>query len=299
MYAVTNFYKFFRCPEPMALKEPIENFCNIYSLRGLFILSPEGCNATLAGSVQGIEATKVFLDAQPGFNPLTFKDSKCERQPFKRLSVVIREEIITAGFALEGSPEDDTYLTPSAWQKFLETTKDITLLDVRNDYEVKLGTFEGAINPKIKHFTDLPQRVDELNLPKERPVLMFCTGGVRCEKAALQLKQAGFKDVYQLRGGILKYIEELPHTNFHGECFVFDNRVALTQELKPSTRYRLCPHCGDPGEKRIACAICGKEQVVCDNCLNEPEKRTCSKNCAYHVRRKSGAYSDRLSTLSR
>lgn len=159
------------------------------------------------------------------------------------------------------------------------------LLDTRNVYETAIGKFRGAVDPKLQKFSEFSDFVTASDIPKNKKVLMYCTGGIRCEKASLEMQRLGFEDVYQLSGGILKYLEEFPDGPFEGECFVFDHRVAVDKNLRPSKQYKLCPHCGNPGDKSISCRKCGAQAIICDGCANNEYKVSCSKNCAHHLER--------------
>ena len=186
----------------------------------------------------------------------TIKRSQSPFAPFRRWKVVQRRETVTSGpIGQSGSPA--RHLSPQEWHEMLQRP-DVMLLDVRNDYEIRLGTFRGAIDPQTSSFTQFADYVARLEVPKDQPILTFCTGGIRCEKAAPYLKAQGFSEVYQLDGGILNYMEHYPNGNFEGECFVFDDRVALDQNLQPSASYRRCPECGQPGSE--PCSYCGQGQ---------------------------------------
>ncbi|MDP6561832.1 MAG: rhodanese-like domain-containing protein [Candidatus Peribacteraceae bacterium] len=141
--------------------------------------------------------------------------------------------------------------------------------------------FEGAIDPRIQTFQEFSDYVENSGIPKDKKVLMYCTGGIRCEKACLEMERQGYENVFQLEGGILRYMKERPHCNWNGECFVFDHRVAVNEEMKPSERYGLCPHCGDPGDRCITCEHCQKPGMMCARCIESMNCRACSKNCAY------------------
>ena len=160
----------------------------------------------------------------------------------------------------------------------------MAVIDTRNDYEVAIGTFDGAVDPETASFRDFPAWW-EANKDRfhNKRIAMFCTGGIRCEKSTNYLIGQGVEDVFHLKGGILKYLEEFPDEEFQGECFVFDRRVAVDQNLDPSKQYWLCPHCGDPGQVEVSCAQCGETARICAKC--EAEKPTCSKNCQYHYAR--------------
>jgi UPF0176 protein len=160
------------------------------------------------------------------------------------------------------------------------------IVDARNDYEYAIGKFKGAIDPSIKTFSEFPEFVKKGELPKDKKVMMYCTGGIRCEKALLEMEKQGYSDVYQLEGGILAYLQQFPEGNFEGECFVFDKRVAVDQHLQPSQTYHICPHCGNPGTLEVNCLACNKQAIVCYGCAKEERHKTCSKNCAYIAEKK-------------
>ena len=247
-------------------------------LRGLCLLGSEGLNLTCSGDDAAIAALKDLLARDFGAAAERAQDSRAERHPFRHFKVRRRVEIVTLGKP-ELVPRGPRvkHLSPAEWHRALND--DVTVLDTRNDYEVALGKFDGAIDLNTKEFREFPEKIRAANLPKDKPVLMYCTGGIRCEKAALEMEAQGFTDVRQLEGGILNYLKEYPEQNFAGDCFVFDYRVAVDQHLAPTTRYNLCPHCGQPASVPITCVQCGSPAEVCSTC-----EATCSKNCAHHHR---------------
>jgi len=285
MYRIAAFYKFTPLPERrvLELKEALEFEAQRRGVLGLVLLGPEGCNATVAApTAEGLEGFLTFLKGNSEFGDLEYKESECRRKPFRRFKVDIRAELITLKRSTP-PPSAESYLSPREWHDRLSRSGDQApiVLDVRNSYETALGVFREAVTLPIDKFSQFPEAVKMFPLSKDRPVLMYCTGGIRCEKALGELQQQGFKEVYQLHGGILKYLEAYPEGYFQGECFVFDHRVAVDSRLKPSTRYSLCPHCGNPAEQAISCGECGVSAVVCDRCLKDQSRRACSKNCAY------------------
>ncbi len=292
-YYVTNFYAFSQVSDLEQARLGLHNLSERLHLRGLVILAPEGINGTLVVSLKdNLDQAKDWI-TQTFKVPLSaYKDSQSSRLPFRHaLQVRIRPEIVTLKRPeLVPGPEDLGYLTPEQWDLWLKNDpSDYTLIDARNDYEYRLGTFRGALNPKTEQFTEFPDAVEYgLKADKEKPLLMFCTGGIRCEKAALELRNRGYKKVHQLHGGILRYLEKFPHGEFKGECFIFDDRVALDQELKATTRYVLCVHCGCPADVPIVCKLCGKTRTICADCRERAVIREdCSKNCAHHLRKNS------------
>jgi UPF0176 protein len=286
---VASFYLFTQISsEELAQhKTYLEEIGRSFNIVGHFIISPEGYNATVSGEEQNFHHFLNGFATHFNTEGLQIKKSWVKQKPFKILKVVIRPEIITL-FIRKPHEVNHTndistrnnHISPSEWQSLLTSGEDILIVDTRNTYEWQLGTFDGAITPNIQKFSELPDYLDNASLPKDKKTLIFCTGGVRCEKAIFSFKERGFKEVYQLDGGILNYLESYPNSFFRGECFVFDKRVAVTQELAPSSIYNLCPHCGNPGAIRISCSSCSKNTVVCDQCIEYGQQyKTCSKKC--------------------
>ena len=240
-------YKFIELSDLPTLKTYLLTHCVDLGGRRIILNSPEGINIVMAGTRSAINDFTSFLHQDTRFADITFKESISDHYPFNRMLVRIKKEIIA--FGVEGiHPESytSTHLDPKELKKWLDERRDVVLLDTRNDYEVKLGTFKNAIIPHIDTFRDFPKSVQNMDPSiRHRPVVTFCTGGIRCEKAAAYLESQGFKDVYQIKGGILKYFEECGGAHWDGDCFVFDHRVALTPELKQSSA-KLCFKCRAP-----------------------------------------------------
>ena len=283
-------------------KEGLFQLAEETGLRGLVVLGNEGLNGTVAGTPEAITAFKGFVQKLAGDTAPEFKDATAEKQPFNRFKIDVRPEIVTSGQPIRGGEAPkDSYLSPAEWHEILESGEDIALVDTRNFYETAIGTFTGAIDPKISKFSEFPEFLESSGIPKDKKLLLFCTGGIRCEKAVVSARRAGFENAYQLHGGILKYLETYPKGRFEGECFVFDHRVAVDGELQPSKTYKLCPHCGNPAKEQISCEKCGTGAIVCEGCLQEQHRRTCSKNCAHHRKlalAKKVAGEDRTSVVS-
>lgn len=270
------------------------------AMRGLTLLATEGINGTVCGSAEAIGAWKEFLVEK--FGPIVFKDSTADAPVFKRWSVKIKPEIVAIKIDAVKPAGPHQHLSPEEWQKTIES-EDVTIIDARNHFEVTVGKFRGAIDPHIQSFSEFPDFVRTSGIPKDQKVLMYCTGGIRCEKALIAMEQEGYKNVFQLEGGILAYLKEFPEAAFEGECFVFDKRVAVDQRLQPSKTFGMCPHCSDPCTLRITCARCDHPAMICDPCNASLYRRTCSKNCAEIFRRdarknhlataKSGGYGER------
>lgn len=281
---VTTFYKFLNLSDPAQIQKDLENKAEELNIKGLIILGHEGFNATVsAESAESFAAWKQFVREYFQQPEQFFKDSYSEKAPFRRFKVKVREEIVTAGVPEMMPPEGvNQHLSPSEWNRVMKEENDYVLIDTRNWYEFKVGTFKGALNPNIEKFTEFPQYIESQGISKDKKMLIFCTGGIRCEKGILELQKQGYDNVFQLDGGIINYLNEYPDDQYEGECFVFDHRVALDQNLQPSTKYGLCPHCGQPSEIKIACKRCDTDELICVDCANiEFKQDTCSKNCAH------------------
>ena len=265
---VVAFYRFVPLESIESLQREISNICKESDLLGTILLAHEGINGTIAGPVGDVDKLFRFLGQYPGLDDLGRKVSYCNRNPFYRMKVRLKKEIVTLG--VEGvDPGKDVgeYVAPELWNNLISQA-DVRLVDTRNDYEVGLGTFAGAENPETQSFRDFPAWVeDNLDTNKDQKVAMFCTGGIRCEKSTALLKELGYKNVYHLEGGILNYLEKIPsdESMWQGDCFVFDNRVTVDHDLTQG-RYELCPACRMPlseedresprFEKNVSCPKC-------------------------------------------
>ena len=261
----------------------------MYQVLGLMILGTEGLNTTLAVKEGGdLEAFVNDVKEFFSLDSLFIKESTSDKAPFRKFVVKVREEIVTLGRPEFVPAGEHRHLSPEEWHKMLEQ-EDVVVIDTRNDYEYEIGTFKKALDLNIKEFTEFPEKIEKLDGDKEKPHLIFCTGGIRCEKAIYEMEKQGYKNVYQLDGGILNYMEKYPEGHFEGECFVFDSRVAVNKDLKPSTHYSLCPQCGEVGSIEINCNKCDEASKLCKKCIEiaeeKPEYKTCSKNCRYHYKR--------------
>ena len=245
---VAALYRFVALEDFADLQHPIQQQMEKSQVRGTLLLAKEGINGTVAGNREGIDSLLAYLRSDPRIAALEVKESWCDTLPFKRSRVRLKKEIVTLG--VEGIDPLDavgTYVDPKDWNDLI-SDPDVTVIDTRNDYEVAIGTFEGATNPETSSFREFPDFVDQaLDPVKHKKVAMFCTGGIRCEKSTALLKKRGFDEVYHLRGGILKYLEEIPEkdSKWEGECFVFDGRVAVGHGLQESD-HLMCFGCGWP-----------------------------------------------------
>lgn len=250
-FTVLAFYKFADLPDAAELKPQLARFCCSQGIRGTFIIAPEGLNGTVAGTPQAIDALSTFLAAGPFGTRLQGAEAKrstAPTMPFLRMKVRLKSEIVTLR-APEANParQVGTYVEPEDWNALIERD-DVLLIDTRNDYEAAIGSFRGAIDPGTHNFTEFKDYVaHNLDPRQNKKVAMFCTGGIRCEKASSYLLAHGFEEVFHLKGGILKYLEQVPETTsrFEGECFVFDERVSVGHGLVPGEA-RLCRACRNP-----------------------------------------------------
>lgn len=245
---VAALYRFVRLPDFEALREPLQQVMGQNEVRGTVLLAAEGVNGTIAGPRAGIDAVLSWLRADARLQPLQAKESYVDENPFYRTKVKLKKEIVTMGVEdIDPNHIVGTYVKPSEWNALI-SDPEVTLVDTRNDYEVQIGTFRNALNPKTETFREFPEFAREnLDPQKNRKVAMFCTGGIRCEKSTAYLRQQGFTEVYHLEGGILKYLEEVPEAEslWEGECFVFDNRVTVNHQLEKG-HYDQCHACRMP-----------------------------------------------------
>lgn len=265
---VAALYKFVSLPDFHELREPLLDHCLAQNIRGTLLLAEEGINGTVAGSREAIDSLLAYLKADPRLADLSHKESFDSSQPFYRMKVKLKKEIVTMGIdGIDPNEVVGTYVKPKDWNALI-SDPDVVLIDTRNDYEVEIGTFKGAVDPKTESFRQFPEYVRQnYNPAKHKKVAMFCTGGIRCEKASAFMKREGFEEVYHLEGGILKYLEEVdqPDSLWQGECFVFDNRVSVKQGLEPG-EYALCHGCrwpitdadrqSDKYEEGVSCPAC-------------------------------------------
>lgn len=268
---VAALYKFAALPDFESMRQPIKAVCRDHKIQGTLLLAEEGVNGTLAGTRVGIDAMLDHLKSYPALAGLEHKESYCEEMPFKRLKVKLKSELITLGDpTVDPRKIVGTYVDPQDWNKLI-LDPEVTLIDTRNDYEVAIGTFKGAIDPNTESFTEFPDYIAKnLDPKKHKKVAMFCTGGIRCEKASSYMLEHGFEEVYHLRGGILKYLEEVPDsdTTWEGECYVFDDRVSVNHSLEPGS-YSMCHGCGRPIHEEDLSSEKFELGVSCPKCYDE------------------------------
>jgi len=253
-------YLFIELNDLSSLRERLYDDCQVLEIKGTILLSREGINLNLAGQPAAVDRFITKFKADKRFEELVLKSSYSGSIPFKRLKVKLKKEIIS----LRQKEADPLAfrapaISPETFKDWLDKNKDITILDTRNDYEIRFGTFEDAQNLHIDNFCEFPSTLDKIE--KDKPLVMFCTGGVRCEKAAIYLLKHGIKDVYQLDGGILNYFEKTGGAHYQGDCYVFDERVALNNRLQPSGKLQ-CQLCQGPISPGETCACNAKEACL-------------------------------------
>lgn len=236
-------YKFVALSALENLQKALQDECQRLHIMGTIFLGEEGINLILAGEREDIDAFIHFITAYDAFSDMQFKESVSVERPFRRMRVRLKKEIVS--MRLDGADprqQTGTHLPVQTFKQWLDEGRDITLIDTRNDYEVALGTFENAIDFDIKEFNQFPKAIADSQFDREKIMVMFCTGGIRCEKASIAAFNAGYKNVYQVQDGILKYFEECGGAHYNGDCFVFDRRTAITPDLQ-ETGLTQCPRC--------------------------------------------------------
>lgn len=283
---VAALYRFARFDNPLALKAPLDAVCRENGIRGTLLLAQEGINGTIAGSRSGIETVLGHVRSLPGCGDVDVKYSEAVQMPFHRMKVRIKREIVTMGEeGIDPQASVGTYVEPEDWNTLI-SDPDTIVIDTRNDYEVAVGTFAGAVDPETRSFRDFPawfrQERETLLAGGKTKVAMFCTGGIRCEKSTAFLKQEGVEEVYHLKGGILKYLETVPQEQslWRGECFVFDQRVTIGHGLAQGS-YGLCHACRRPVSDEDRVSSLYEEGVSCPACHAE---RTDEQRATYRER---------------
>lgn len=272
---VAALYRFVALPDFEDLRQPLLDLMIDSEVKGTLLLASEGINGTIAGSRAGIDRVLAWLQRDARFTGLEAKESFVDEMPFYRTKVKLKKEIVTMGVD-NIDPNDivGTYVEPRDWNALI-SDPDVLVLDTRNDYEVEIGSFEHAVNPKTASFRELPDYVAEhLDSTVHKKVAMFCTGGIRCEKSTAFLKQQGFDEVYHLKGGILKYLEEVPEaeSKWQGECFVFDNRVTVNHQLEKG-HYDQCHACRRPITEEDKLSPHYQKGISCHRCHDQQTQR--------------------------
>lgn len=270
-FIVCAMYKFVALENYKALRQPLLDFMREQNIKGTLLLASEGINGTVSGTREGIDALLAYLNSDQRICPVSYKESVHQEQPFYRTKVKLKKEIVTMGIeGIDPRHTVGTYVKPKDWNALI-SDPEVTLVDTRNDYEIEIGTFQNAINPNTDTFRAFPEYVKEnLDVKKHKKVAMFCTGGIRCEKSTAYLKEQGFEEVYHLEGGILQYLEDVPkeQSMWEGDCFVFDNRVAVNHDLQKS-HYEQCYGCRLPITEQDMLSEKFEAGVTCPKCFGK------------------------------
>nr|WP_105427466.1 rhodanese-related sulfurtransferase [Neorhizobium tomejilense] len=267
-WLVAALYHFARFDRYESFREPLQAFCDENGIKGTLLIAREGINGTVAGSDVAISGLLAYLRAQPEFASLEHKESRASKMPFLRMKVRPKKEIVTMGVEdIDPKRIVGTYVEPKDWNALISDPETI-VIDTRNDYETAIGIFKGAVDPQTKTFREFPDWVkNNTGLHNKPKIAMYCTGGIRCEKATAFMKEQGFDEVFHLKGGILKYLEEVPaeESLWEGACFVFDERVSVEHGLKEGN-HKLCHACRSPITAEEVTSPHYEEGVSCSTC---------------------------------
>jgi len=283
MFSIKGFYKIKKINRFDQCKDELKKYLLLKSVKGTIILSPEGINGTIAGKTSNVNSCIKFIKNKFSIDNFDSKNfSTCKFLPFYRAKVKVKKEVVPIGLKLKVTERKKScYVNPNQWNKLIND-KNVTLIDVRKPFEHKVGTFTGAVNPKVNSFREFPKYFNKLK--KNNKVAMFCTGGIRCEKASNFLKQKGFQNVFQLKGGIFNYLNKIniKKSLWEGECFVFDNRISVKHKLSLGT-YSMCRGCRMPVSVQEKKSKKYKEGISCPYCYN---KLTKSQKDRFSMRQK-------------
>ena len=271
-YLTAAFYKFVELPDFEDFKAPLLTCCDANHVKGIILLAHEGINSTIAGPAEGVKAVLAYLRQDPRLADLQHKEAWSTKSPFYRMKVRLKREIVTMGVpGISPTQMAGEYVKPEHWNALI-SDPEVVVIDTRNDYEVGIGTFAGAIDPHIKSFAQLPDWVNQAPAlhpasGKKPKVAMFCTGGIRCEKSTAFMRAQGYDEVYHLEGGILKYLETVPESDslWQGQCFVFDERVSVGHGLVPG-HHGLCRACRQPLDEADLASPLFEAGVSCPKC---------------------------------
>ncbi|EDP59676.1 rhodanese-related sulfurtransferase [Vibrio sp. AND4] len=270
-YVVCALYKFVELENYQELREPLLALMEKHQVHGTLLLANEGINGTVAAKREDIDALLAWLEAEPRLSNIVYKESYSDTQPFNRTKVKLKKEIVTLGVeGIDPRHVVGTYVKPRDWNDLI-ADPEVFVVDTRNDYEIEIGTFKGAVNPSTQTFREFPEYVKQSMDPeKHKKVAMFCTGGIRCEKSTAYMKEQGFDEVYHLEGGILKYLEEVPQEQslWEGDCYVFDGRVAVNHQLEKAG-YDLCNACRLPITEEDKQSQQFERGVSCPKCFGQ------------------------------
>ena len=276
---ISSFYKYTKLSNPNLFRDKHQKYCNFLKIKGKILIAKEGINGTISGTKKQIQNYEKNLKKNKLFKDIKFKHTISKIHPFKKTIVRVRKEIVTSGLKVNLNKKAE-YVSPKELNNIIDKQKDIILLDARNNYESKIGKFKNALTPNIETFKQFKKIKKDLLKFKNKKIITYCTGGVRCEKASAFLKENGFKNVFQLEGGILNYINQFPDKHFEGRCFVFDNRMSIPSG-ENSKEISLCEICHVPSGRYVNCVNmkCDKMFISCVDC-SKKLKSFCSKKCS-------------------
>ncbi|MEQ1561742.1 MAG: rhodanese-related sulfurtransferase [Nitrospira sp.] len=283
-YTILLFYKYVEIDNPEKLRDEQRALCEKLGLKGRIIVAKEGINTTVEGTTENTEKYLKEYLSDPRFSDTHIKRSKGAGNSFPKLSVKVRKEIVSLHLEDDIDPNQitGTHLKPEELKKWFEEGKKFHIVDMRNDYEFKVGKFKNSVMPQLQNFRDVPKALGDIEALKDEPVLTVCTGGVRCEKASGLLVREGFKEVYQLDGGIVSYMEKFPAQEFEGSLYVFDKRILM--HFDPEDKHKVigkCEKCEALSERYVNCKNprCNKHFICCEECSEEDGRSFCSEEC--------------------
>ena len=276
---VASFYKYAAINDPLKLRNGQLELCQSLNLKGRILIGKEGINGSVCGKRENVQKYRQELKKNALFSYMEFKEQEAQKQAFSRLYISVRKEIVHFGAKVD-LRNTGKFLTPKELKEWLDNNEDIVLVDMRNDYESKIGKFRNAVTLNVGNFRDFPNAVKTMDWLKDKKIVAYCTGGIRCEKASAFLREKGFSNVYQLKGGILKFCEEFPDTYWEGKCFVFDERIAIDVNKK-ADGFADCELCGNKAESYINChnLDCDRLFSCCNGCLSK-WNASCSEECS-------------------
>jgi UPF0176 protein len=285
MYTALLYYKYVHIDAVQAFRDSQFELCRRLNLKGRILIAEEGLNGTVCGLAADIEEYKRVTLSDSRFADMEFKEDAVDRQVFPRLRVKVREEIVTLGVPDVSADDKADYITPAELNTLMHSGEEFYLFDARNDYESKVGKFHNAITPDVDHFRELPGKLQEYAFLKNKKVVTYCTGGVRCEKFSALLKKEGFENVQQLHGGIVNYGRQFPDDGWEGKLYVFDDRITVDINTpEKEVLVSSCQYCGGKTARIINCAnaACDEQYVCCETCQKDHAgfcSTQCEKNC--------------------
>ena len=290
-YIVASFYKYIGIDSPLKLRNEQFELCKLLDLKGRILIGGEGINGSVYGTKTSVEKYKEALKSNNLFLDMEFKEQIAEKQAFRKLHVRVRKEIVHSGLKVD-LKNTANFLSPRELKELLDKNEELILVDVRNDYESRIGKFKGAVTLNIKNFRDFPKAVKEIENLKDKKIVTYCTGGIRCEKASAFLKKNGFKNVYQIKGGILNYGKEFPDTYWLGSCFVFDDRLSIPINKNNTELLAECEWCGNPCNEYTNChnLECDRLFISCEECRYK-HNASCSESCSKAPKRRKENHS--------